>query len=717
MSLKAFRTRLATGPNRIALSTALRGTIATVTPLVVLPLLGVGAAAEFAVIGALNTSMVDVGGPYRNRLIAMTVNTLLAPCLMLVGMATAAHWWLAAPAMLVVALGGGLVRAFGPGGTSLGLNNAIAFLIGLEVSGSLGSGIEWALGYVAGGLWTILLTLGFWQLRPYRRLEQEVASAWEAVAALIAASRPADAGTVSVVMRQRRERRIAQRHRAMREAIERARTALGEVRAATHGPGTTLAQLLVLLRAASRIGAAMVTLDAVEGAAVIHEDDIHAVVTDAVDELEKVCRATARLMLAGRGDIDVEPVRRRLAMLTSVADRARRGETAATERALDAQILAFAQAVRHLNNAEEAAQQIFGSGRRLPHLALPPLAGPPLGEAIAAFKTQLTLKSAIFRHALRVAVVAAAGTAVIIRLGVEHGIWLPMTALIILQPDYGGTLSRAVQRTLGTMAGAVLAGLLLATLHGTTAFEAAIAVLLFATFLLLRRRYGLAVTFLTPLIILLLGLSGPDPWLDLRDRILDTLAGALMATVAGYALWPLWERETLPGRMARAIRTARNYVVAVLDALGGGASSAQALADLRRDAEIEAANADAAFQRMLAEPSRQRGPVAQGFTLDTYIQRLVRHTLALASHLGATTVAAEDAQALRQVLGGALEDIAGALAEGRPPKPRPDLDQPLERLRHALAGRDGETAGGTIAFLLGQIVSDTTSLHFAAGMK
>src|SRR4029077_16728906 len=86
--------QLATGPNRIALSTALRGTIATVPPLALLPLLGWGDLAYPTVLGALNTSMVDVGGSYRNRLTAMALFAIVGPSLLLLGAAVSAPWGL-----------------------------------------------------------------------------------------------------------------------------------------------------------------------------------------------------------------------------------------------------------------------------------------------------------------------------------------------------------------------------------------------------------------------------------------------------------------------------------------------------------------------------------------------------------------------------------------------------------------------------------------------
>jgi hypothetical protein len=117
----------------------------------------------------------------------MLVQALGGPCLLLLGSAAVAHWWLAAPIMAAIGILSGFIRALGPGGASLGINTAIAFLVGLQIGETGSQATAWAIGYGAGGLWTIVVALGYWQLRPYRRLEQEVAGAWEAVAALVAA--------------------------------------------------------------------------------------------------------------------------------------------------------------------------------------------------------------------------------------------------------------------------------------------------------------------------------------------------------------------------------------------------------------------------------------------------------------------------------------------------------------------------------------------------
>ena len=681
------------GPNRIALSTAWRGTIAAAAPLALLPHFGLRELAYPAVLGALATSLVDVGGPYRSRLVAMLLQALGGPCLLLLGTVAVASWWAAAVVMAVIGIVCGMSRAVGPGGASIGIHMAVAFLVGLQVGEVGGVGPAWAEGYTCGGLWTVLVALAFWQLRPYRRLEQEVAGAWEAVAALVNAVARQD-GSESVVAQRRREQLIAQRHAAAREAVERAREALGEMRAGTVGPGTTIAQLVVLLNAASRIATAALTLGEVGTASLAAEA-----------ELRQACHAVARILLAGKGELSLASLRRYL----------QQAQAQGGEAQLQADLLAWAQALRHLDNAEEALRVLFGQRRRLFDLLSLPLAHHrPKGAIISALRANASPRSAIFRHAMRVAAVTALDTASILRFDLPHGIWLPLTSLVILQPDYATTLTRALQRTAGTLAGAVVAGALLAYVHNSIGFDVAIGLLLFATFLLIRRRYGYAITCLTPLIILLIGMSSANPWIDLADRVAYTIAGTALALAAGYVLWPQWEHEQLRQRLARAIGADRDYLAAVLRGLARREAAGPELAVLRRQAELAIANADAGFQRMLAEPAGRRAPVGAGFTLLIYLHRLCRHAIALSAQLGAVAAPAQPLDSLRGLIEAALSDAAEALLENRAPLPRPGFDAPLALLTQALSAAGASGPGAVAASLLGRIVSDVTGLLGAA---
>ena len=141
-TLRRIRGNLAASPNRIAFGWALRGTIATGLPLVALPALGLGPLSNFVVIGALNTSMVDVGGSYRSHLTAMALNAGLSPVSLLLGSLARDNGWIAAALMFLVAFASGLIRAFGPAGVSLGLTVGLTFLVEIGVHHHGGSTLE-----------------------------------------------------------------------------------------------------------------------------------------------------------------------------------------------------------------------------------------------------------------------------------------------------------------------------------------------------------------------------------------------------------------------------------------------------------------------------------------------------------------------------------------------------------------------------------------------
>jgi hypothetical protein len=151
-----------------------------------------------------------------------------------------------------------------------------------------------------------------------------------------------------------------------------------------------------------------------------------------------------------------------------------------------------------------------------------------------------------------------------------------------------------------------------------------------------------------------------------------------------------------------------------------GLSNAEAPSDLgqlRRTAEIETGNAEAAFQRLLTEPRKHRGRLAQAFAIVTYLQRLERHLIALAEQIGTVSPPKEAVAALGRLLEDTHEAVATAIETDRSLSPCPSSDELLTHLRAALTAADEHGHGEEVAFLLGRLVSDTASLHSATTRK
>ncbi|WP_307623840.1 FUSC family protein [Streptomyces sp. V3I7] len=213
------------------------------------------------------------------------------------------------------------------------------------------------------------------------------------------------------------------------------------------------------------------------------------------------------------------------------------GQLSAAERAARAQ---------HLR---EQARLLLDRHRRLPAL-LPELAVPPAQAAVccvsrlAAARPDPAARRAAellvgrrpggARHravlavpALRMTLGTAVAGGLAVVLGLEHGYWAAISAAAVLHSvNVRTTAQRAVQRTLGTVVGLLLAlGILGA---GPEPVELALVIVLMEFLLeyVVVRNYGLGVVFVTPLALLLSDLAAPARAGDLvHDRVLGSVWG------------------------------------------------------------------------------------------------------------------------------------------------------------------------------------------------
>lgn len=145
--------------------------------------------------------------------------------------------------------------------------------------------------------------------------------------------------------------------------------------------------------------------------------------------------------------------------------------------------------------------------------------------------------------------------------------WIPLSVAVILKPDFGSVFVRAVQRSLGTLVGVLLAvlifyavpkGLWLVLVVGALS-----AIIPWATL----KNYAWQCSFLTPLILILIDLIIAGPSIDYGpQRLIDTLLGAAIVLVFGYCIWP---KPVIVSFAARqdAVRTAIVAYCAALESL------------------------------------------------------------------------------------------------------------------------------------------------------
>ena len=184
--------------------------------------------------------------------------------------------------------------------------------------------------------------------------------------------------------------------------------------------------------------------------------------------------------------------------------------------------------------------------------------------ALRAMREELHRDSPIYRHAIRVSAVAAAGYVLGTSLPLGHGYWAPLASVMIMRPDFSQTYSRAIARFCGTLVGVALATGIVQVAHPGTILSGTLAVISAALmYLLMRTSQMAAQAFLAAYVVFLLGMGGEQWTQTVPERVLLTLLGGLLAMLA-YALYPAWETPRLRGRLADWLAAQGRYASAVL---------------------------------------------------------------------------------------------------------------------------------------------------------
>lgn len=248
------------------------------------------------------------------------------------------------------------------------------------------------------------------------------------------------------------------------------------------------------------------------------------------------------------------------------------------------------------------------------------------------FRDNLTFKSHIFRHALRVSIATVTGYTLGLVFQLDRVYWILLTIVVILKPGFGLTKSRSIQRLIGTVTGALFAaGVLYLTQNNTVIFVMMLLCILGA-YSFMSFKYTLSVFFVTPFVIFLLHLLHPADLLNVTQRVLDTFIGGGIAFVANMLLWPAWEHSFLPDYMKKMMETNRRYFELVMRAYSNEQVSVTDFKLARKDNYVATANMMSAFQRMLSEPKSKQKNASQIYHYVVLSHTLTSHTATLAAY-------------------------------------------------------------------------------------
>ena len=257
-----------------------------------------------------------------------------------------------------------------------------------------------------------------------------------------------------------------------------------------------------------------------------------------------------------------------------------------------------------------------------------------MGGTFATLRANLTLQSAACRHAIRLAVCVAIGTAVARGFELRRSYWAPMTIAIVLKPDFTATFSRGVLRLAGTLVGLVCATVLFHILSPSHFTEIGlIALSMFFLRYLGPANYGLLVIGVTALVVLLISMTGVAPQPVMAARGLNTAVGGAIALLA-YWLWPTWERTQVGESIAKMLDAYRNSFHAIRLSYEYPKESFERQRDrARMPARLARSNVLASVDRLTAEPGTSPETVSALSEILATSHRLIHAIMALEAGL------------------------------------------------------------------------------------
>lgn len=210
------------------------------------------------------------------------------------------------------------------------------------------------------------------------------------------------------------------------------------------------------------------------------------------------------------------------------------------------------------------------------------------------------------RIAIRVGVAAVIAGFVAMWLGVDHAYWAVAAAVLMLHQgfDWVRTVTRGLERVVGTFVGLAVAGAVLAANPHGLVLAVLLAALQFGVEMLVVRSYALAVVLITPLALTIAfgGRPVDDVAALLMARGVDTLIGCLAALL----VYGLASRGHDVARLADTATATLGDIGATVPFVAGGTVRSAAALAARRDLQLSLLAMVAAYDNGVGGSVRER---------------------------------------------------------------------------------------------------------------
>jgi uncharacterized membrane protein YccC len=579
-------------------------------------------AAVWIAISAQVLSSVNIRGSYPLKLLILSGAVLACAVCAALGTLAGGYWIGAAVLMAGLAFLGGFVRQSGDHGPGIAIAVLLLYLLSLDHPGDVNTAAEMFLWVLEGGILALLSTLIAWAFVPFNPFRRSIALTWKTLAEWlqIFSGQTNDTETPEPVSA------LDEKELALRSELNDSIETLSRRQAIAHAKQNRYSyQLVELRRIVSEAGNAASALRTVTETVAQNKHFPEKLFHYALDNMRLTAQRIAISIVTHKGEdiytvrIAIERVKQSLSLLKkNLQDESLYAQGLQVGAALD-------ELLHHFEQALSILEQATGRPGKVTFFLHNLLTGMTIPQRIPLVKFEFNSRSFTFRFSLRLALGMGIGIALYKIFHIPHGYWIAMTTMIVLQPEYGATMTKAFNRTKGTVLGAIT-GSLLFLIPFPLAVNIAIVVactLLMTYFI--PRNYGVAAFFITVMVIALFHLLEPVTWQLGGIRIINTLAGCGLALLGGYAFWPLWERFRFPTLMAGAVQANRQYLKMILANLEKGKRPVfDEYIRFRREAEMTNNNAFLSLRRMEQEPEHEHRQLEQFYIIAGHNIRITR---------------------------------------------------------------------------------------------
>ena len=593
------------------ISWAFRVVLALNVPLIVLPLWkGFSHEIIWAAFGAYMLSLIDYRGSHYRKIMIQSTEAVLIVIAALIGMYVGHSLVLSVMAMFVVGIFAALIRNWSDYGSSIGVAVGFFFLFGLANPVSFQTSLIYGAYVFVGAAWAILITLLSFPFSPSNPLRRSVAKIWKANTDFIDAiiqKQLSDSDEVDALTMTQKEMDVRKAINHSADLFERRQTKQTRLKAQHYD------MMIELRKTSSLFGASLYAMQ--EELEILNSPDFkpikHSVVYKTLSSLGQATARISIVIFTLRGeDLTMAKIRiKRFEIAIQLCK-----EACQQLRLSEKEQRAVLHLIETLHKAHGYLEQTILQIEEKLNLKKSDylenyklsfnhfISGLKPRVLIEFIREMFNVDSQQFKYALRVAIGLSIGVFIYKFFNIDHGHWIALTMLIVIQPYYGATQKKGIERTIGTVAGIVLGGIIMLLPIPHQAFVGILVVISFFVAYFLRNNYKIGVFFVTIMMVVMMQISQQGSWELIGWRVLSTLIGAVLALVAGYAFWPVWEKQRFPVLLSHALTQNKHYLKQVIDYVNKELDPDESWHKHRRLAEAANSDVFACVQRMYEEP-------------------------------------------------------------------------------------------------------------------